>query len=186
MCLLLFCCAPLGALPIAPTAGSGGPAGAGQDDLTVQMEPYQGKRPGLFFQEKLVKRGSVTMAGKKYTLYLPAAKTYSLKNSPGKRDHIFENTSTRLAVDQNGDGKLTETDSWFANLPIRLGDKMFDVTEIAADGSRIVLKPSRSPLSGVVIGRTCPPFSFKTADGKTISRDSLAGKAFLLDIWSIT
>jgi hypothetical protein len=31
-----------------------------------------------------------------------------------------------------------------------------------------------------------PPFSFKTKDGKEISRESLAGKAFLLDIWSIT
>jgi len=73
-----------------------------------------------------------------------------------------------------------------SNLPLRLGDKMFDVAEIAGDGSRIVLKPSNSSLRGVVVGRTCPPFSFKTADGEEINRESLAGKPFLLDIWSIT
>ena len=97
-----------------------------------------------------------------------------------------DNTSTLISVDQNGDGRLTENDGWFANLPLRLGDKMFDVAEIAGDGSRIVLKPSNSSLRGVVVGRTCPPFSFKTADGEEINRESLAGKPFLLDIWSIT
>ena len=73
-----------------------------------------------------------------------------------------------------------------ANLPIRLGDKMFDVAEIAADGSRITLKASKAPLSGVILGRKCPPFSFKTADGKIVSDETLSGKAVLLDIWSIT
>jgi hypothetical protein len=63
---------------------------------------------------------------------------------------------------------------------------MFEVSHLAADGSRIVLKPSKAPLRGVIVGRVCPPFSFKTADGKKVSRDSLAGKAFLLDIWSLT
>jgi hypothetical protein len=38
----------------------------------------------------------------------------------------------------------------------------------------------------VIVGRTCPPFSFKTADGKEVNHEGLAGKAFLLDIWSIT
>jgi hypothetical protein len=41
-------------------------------------------------------------------------------------------------------------------------------------------------LRGGLVGHTCPPFSFKTADGKEVSRDSLAGKPFILDIWSIT
>jgi hypothetical protein len=63
---------------------------------------------------------------------------------------------------------------------------MFDVAEIAADGSRLVLKPSKSPLRGVIVGRRCPPFSFKTADGQAVSFESFAGKAFILDIWSIT
>jgi hypothetical protein len=136
-------------------------------------------------KDDLVKRGTAQVDRRKYTLYLAKAKSYSTKNTaPSDRDG--DNTSALISVDQNGDGKLTENDGWFANLPLRLGDKMFDVTEIAADGSRIVLKPSKAPLRGVIVGRTCPPFSFKTADGSEVSRESLAGKPFLLDIWSIT
>jgi hypothetical protein len=120
-----------------------------------------------------------------YTLYLPKAESWSMKNT-GPSDCDNDNTSTLLSVDQNGDGRMTENDGWFANLPLRLGDKMFDLAELAADGSRIVLKPSKSPLRGLVVGRTCPPFSFRTSDGKVINRDRLAGKAFLLDIWSVT
>jgi len=163
--------------------------------IAVRMEDCQATRPGVVkslfealagaAKENLVKRGVVEVDGKKYPVYLPKAKPYTVRNT-AKKDHIFENTSTRLAVDQKGDGKLTEADNWFANLPVRLGDRMYDVVEIAADGSRLVLQPSKSPLCGVIVGRSCPPFSFKTADGKTISRDGLAGKPFLLDIWSVT
>ena len=168
--------------------------------ITVVMKDCKASRPGritsetsifrLLFagspkEEQLVKRGTVEVDGQKYTLYLPKAPSYSTKNTKPS-DSDFENTSTLISVDSKGDGRLTGAEGWFANLPLRLGDKMFDVTEIAADGSRIVLKPSKSPLRGVFVGRTCPPFSFKTADGKEFSRDSLAGKPFLLDIWSIT
>ena len=136
-------------------------------------------------RDYLVKRGTVQVDRQKYTLYLPKAKSYPTKNL-GPSDCDGDNTSTLISVDQNGNGKLTEHDGWFANLPLRLGDKMFDVAEIAADGSRIVLKPSKSSLRGVIVGRTCPPFSFKTADGKEVNREILAGKPFLLDVWSIT
>jgi hypothetical protein len=167
--------------------------------ITVVMEDCKASRPGkitgdtsvfrLIFsgppQEELVKRGTVEVDGLKYTLYLPRAKSYSTKNTK-PNDNDFENTSTLLSIDRKGDGQLTDKDGWFANMPLRLGDKMFDVTEIAADGSRIVLRPSKSPLRGVIVGRTCPPFAFKTADGKEISSKSLAGKSFLLDIWSVT
>jgi hypothetical protein len=167
--------------------------------LTVVMEDCKATRPGtltsdtsvlrLMFtglpREELVKRGTVEVDGQKYTLYLPKAKSYSVKNTKSS-DSSMENNSTHLSVDQKGDGRLTETDGWFANLPLRLGDRMFDVVEIAAGGTRIVLRPSKSALRGVIVGRTCPPFSFKTADGKEVSRESLAGKPFLLDIWSFT
>lgn len=167
--------------------------------MTIAMDDCQASRPGtitsntsilrmLFAglpEEKLVKRGTVQVDGQQYTLYLPQAPSYSTQNTkPG--DSPFENTSTRISVDQTGDCRLTEDTGWCANLPLRLGDTMFDVVEIAADGSWIVLQPSQSPLRGVLIGRTCPPFTFTTADGKEISRESLAGKPFLLDIWSIT
>jgi hypothetical protein len=196
--LPLFLSAALG---VALPGGSGAEKAAADRAaaITVVMEDCKASRPGkitsvtstlrLLFagppKDELVKRGTVKVDGHKYTLYLPKAKSYSTKNSKPS-DSDFENTSTLISVDQKGDGRLTGIDGWFANLPLRLGDKMFDVAEIAADGSRVVLKPSKSPLRGVIVGRTCPPFSFKTADGKEVSRDGLAGKPFLLDIWSIT
>ena len=194
-CLLLCLFATLALISREGTIGAAGPAGSGPDAIVVRMEACQATRQGIAkslvevlmgaAKENLIKRGVMEVEGRKYTLYLPKAKAYAVQNT-AKGDDIFQNTSTRLAVDQKADGKLTEADNWFANLPVRLGDRMYDVVEIAPDGSRLVLKPSKSPLRGVVVGLTCPPFSFKTADGKTISRDRLAGKPFLLDIWSIT
>jgi hypothetical protein len=197
-CLLFWFLSALGVLSgkgIIGDTGASESGPSGPERITVPMEACQATRPGavksLFealagaAKENLVKQGVVEVDGRKYTLYLPKAKAYSVRNTE-KKDHIFANTSTRLAVDQKGDGKLTEADNWFANLPVRLGDRMYDVVEIAADGSRLVLKASKSPLCGVIVGRSCPPFSIKTADGKTISRDSLAGNTFLLDIWSVT
>jgi hypothetical protein len=136
-------------------------------------------------KEDLVKRGVLEVDGHKYYLYLPQSKAYSVKNT-NPSDADSENTSTLISIDQKGDGRITDADGWFANLPLRLGDKMYDVTEIAADASQIVLKPSKSQLRGVIVGRTCPPFSFKTADGKVVNRESLAKMPFILDIWSIT
>jgi len=136
-------------------------------------------------REELVKRGTADVAGQKHVFYLPKAKAYTVENT-GPADSGFENTSTTIYVDHDGDGRLTEVEGWSANLPLRLGDAMFDVTEIAADGSRLALKPSKAPLRGVIVGRGCPPFAFKTADGQEVSRESLAGKAFVLDVWSIT
>src|SRR6516162_9344300 len=167
--------------------------------ITVVMQDCKASRPGKITnaasafrmlisgppRDELVKRGTVQVDRRKYTLYLPRAKSYSTKNT-GPSDCDNDNTSTLITVDQNGDGRMTENDGWFANLPLRLGDKMFDVAEIAGDGSRLVLKPSKSLLRGVIVGRTCPPFSFKTADGEEVSLNSLAGKAFILDIWSFT
>ena len=134
--------------------------------ITVPMEDCKLTRPGqisgatsilrLLFSgpptDELVKRGTLDVEGCKYTLYLPRAKSYSVKNSKPSESG-FENTSTAISVNQTGAGKLSEHDSWFASLPLRLGDRMFDVTEIAADGSRIVLKPSNAALRGVILGR---------------------------------
>jgi hypothetical protein len=185
------------ALPGGPRAEKPTPKEAAS--VIVTMEDCKAARPGKISsvadafrsivtgapQDELVKRGTVQVDGRKYTLYLARAKSYSTKNT-GPSDGDLDNTSTLISVDQNGDGRLTVNDGWFANLSLRLGDRMFDVAEIAADGSRIVLKPSRSALRGVIVGRTCPPFSFKTPEGKEVSHDSLAGKPFLVDIWSIT
>jgi hypothetical protein len=168
-------------------------------DITVVMENCKATRPGritgqtsvlkMIFsglpKDQLVKRGTLRVDGQDYTLYLPKADSYSTKNTE-TGDSDFENTATLISVDHNGDGRLTVDEGWFANLPLRFDDKMFDVTDIAQDGSRIVLTPSQSPLRGVIVGRISPPFSFKTADGDEVSLESLAGKAFILDIWSFT
>ena len=196
--LLLLLPAVLGsALPGRGRADNPGPKE--EAAITVVMEDCKASRPGKITnpvsalrmliagppEHGLVKRGTVQVDRQKYTLYLAKAESYSTNNT-GPSDGDNDNTSTLISVDQNGDGRLTVNDGWFANLPLRLGDRMFDVAEIAADGSRIVLRPSKSSLRGVVVGRTCPPFSFKTPEGKEVSHDSLAGKPFLVDIWSIT
>jgi hypothetical protein len=138
-----------------------------------------------FPQEELVKRGSLEIDGAKYAVFLPKEKVYSTRNT-AKSDDEMGNTSTPVFIDQNGDGRITNDEMWFSNLPIRVGDRMYDVTEIAKDGTRISFKLSKAPLSGVVVGRPCPPFSLKTSDGKEVSSKQLAGKAFLLDFWSVT
>ncbi len=169
-------------------------------EMTIVMEDCKAKRPGkitastggllsLLFsgppKDRLVKRGTVSVDGQDYALYLPKADSYSTTNS-GTDDSDSENTSTLISIDQNGDGKLTDDESWFANLPVRFGNTMFDLAKIASDGSQIILRPSKSPLRGVVVGRICPPFSFNTADGEEVSLEKMAGKAFILDIWSFT
>jgi hypothetical protein len=191
---------PLAALGVlTPWAGRADPPPAPPGDtLTVVMEDCRAVRPGKVTRdtsiasllkglprEDLVKRGTVRVGEQTYTLYLAEAKAYTTKNEKPS-DSGFYNTSTLISVNQGGGGRLKDEDGWFANLPLRLGDRMYHVAEIAADGSRIVLKPSNAPLRGAVVGRRCPPFAFKTAEGKEVSFESLRGRAFLLDIWSIT
>jgi len=138
-----------------------------------------------FGKKEMAKQGQLSVAGQNYAVYLPKAKTYSLKNTAGTQLRLM-NTSSVILIDQNDDGRLTPDESWSANQPIRVGDQMFEVVDIATDGSKIVLQASRVPMGGIVMGRKCPPFSFKTADGQSITQDTFAGKAFLLDIWSVT
>ena len=173
---------------LASTLSVRGAQSGAEKAITIPMEDCKATRPKKIFgaaKNDLVKRGIFEMDGRKIALYLPKAKTYSINNT-GSNDTAFENTCTCLSIDQDGDGSLDETERWYANLPIRIGDKMFDVVEIAADGGRIVLKPSLKPLAGVVLDRKCPDFSFQTADGTPVTLAGLAGRVFLLDVWSVT
>jgi hypothetical protein len=182
--------APPGTLEqVEPTAKS-------TPSITIKMEDCQATRPGrtdigllrlLLFgppKDQLVKRGAIDVDGQTYHVYLPKASSYTIKNKakPG----TDEDTSTLVSIDLDQDGQLTEQESWYASLPIRIGDRMFDVEEIAESGARIVLKPSTAPVRGLIKGRQCPPFKFATSDGKEISLGTLKGKTFLLDIWSVT
>jgi hypothetical protein len=184
--------------------GTPGPERKAEGAITVAMEDCKATRPrrissgtsilsvlSALFQgpggvrDSVVKKGSVTVEGRAYQLYLPKAASYTIKNT-GKSDDQFENTCTLISIDSNGDGKLEDAEGWYANMPIRLGDRMFDVSEISKRGDRVVLTPSSAPLRGMVEGFKCPPFSFKREYGEVVSRDQFAGRAFLLDIWSVT
>jgi hypothetical protein len=136
-------------------------------------------------KEAMAKQGQLSVAGRDYAVYLPRAKSYSRMNTAATELRLL-NTSSVIYIDQNGDGRLTPDEAWNANRPIRVAEEMFDVVDLAADGSKILLRASRAPLGGVVMGRKCPPFSFTTSDGKNVTPDTFAGKAFLLDIWSVT
>jgi hypothetical protein len=167
--------------------------------ITVTLEDCKATRPGkiskdtsllrLIFQgppkENLAKKGALTVDGRTFQMYLPRATSYSITKS-GENEAERENASTRISIDFNGNGELEEAEGWYANQPIRVGDRMFDVTEISPTGDRLVLVPSSAPLRGVIEGFRCPPFLFKSEKGQAITRDDLAGRAFLLDIWSVT
>jgi len=134
---------------------------------------------------QLVWKGSIIVDRESFDIYLPRAGSYSLKNTANDDGDLY-NTSTLISIDSNHDGRLTDDEGWFANLPIRIGDKMFEATQIAPNGKTVELKPSAKPLSGIVVGRNVPPFAYKTRDGQTVTQDTYKGKAVLLDVWSVT
>ena len=134
--------------------------------------------------EKLIRKGVINFGGESFDLYLPEP-PYSIENT-GRDDGLYENNATRLAIDADRDGKITGEENWFANLPIRIVDQMFRVAAIAEDGARVELRPIAGPPRGLLIGRKVPEFSYTTVDGRTITHADYSGKAFLLDIWSVT
>jgi hypothetical protein len=168
--------------------------------ISIAMEPCKATRPGEFTEEtglisllvsgppkdKLMKKGAIDVDGESFAIYLPKKKKgYTTKNT-GRDDSHNANTSTLLSIDSNHDGTLTRDESWNANLPVRIGDRMFDVLLIEPDGSRIDVRPSAAPLRGMVVGRKCPQFELQIDGGRRVTPESYAGKAFLLDIWSVT
>jgi hypothetical protein len=170
------------------------------DTITIPMQLTKAARPGHINvtidksgkpniipakDTQLTHQGVIKIDGETFNIYLPAAGSYSLKNT-GTGEGQFENTSTLLSVDANRDGKFTDDEGWYANLPLRIGDRMFEVVRIAPDGSSITLKRSTKPLAGVITGRKVPPFSYTTAEGKPFTQDTYRGKAVLIDVWSVT
>ena len=166
--------------------------------FVIEMKPCEAERPGRLRsgmgitdllkgipKDVLAWKGDFAVDGRTFTFYLPKADEYPIKNT-GRDNTDFENTSTLISIDVNGDGKLTTDEGWYTNLPVRVGDAMFKITAIAADGSRIELRRSKAALGGAVVGWKCPPFAFKTPDGRKITLDDYKSKAFLIDIWSVT
>jgi len=133
-------------------------------------------------KEELVK-GSIEVGKEKPSFFLPKSGPYSLST---KSNHWFENTSTKISVDTNNDDQLERSEDWWSSLPIRLGDRMFDVKAIDPGGTWILLAKSSAPLAGLVVGKSCLPFTFTTTDGKSVSLGDYKGKWLLLDVWSFT
>jgi hypothetical protein len=166
--------------------------------FVIEMQPCKAERRGRLKtsmgiidilkgipNDDLVRKGDFVVDGRTFTFYLPKADAYPIKNT-GKYSTHHDNTSTLISIDANGDGQLSDDEGWYASLPVRVGDAMFKIAAIPPDGSRIELRRSKSPLRGVVVGWKCPPFSFKAQDGRKITLDDYQGKAFLIDIWSVT
>ena len=136
-------------------------------------------------KEALTLVGSFQQDGSSVALYLAEQEEYSLVNT-GNGETNFENTSTYISIDHNGDGQIVDYESVASNLPIRLFDSMFLVTEISKSKKTITLQQIDIPLSGAVLNRRCPDFQYETIDGQIISNESIRGTTTILDIWAVT
>ncbi len=136
-------------------------------------------------KEALTLGGSFQLDGSSVALYLAEQEEYSLVNT-GNGETNFENTSTYISIDYNGDGEIVDYESVASNLPIRLFDSMFLVTEISKSKKTITLQQIDIPLAGAVLNRRCPDFRYETVDGQIVSNESIRGTATILDIWAVT
>jgi len=175
---------------------------AAADEVVVALSPTDTHRPenihftfdangkpnfGQPEEEKLV-RGDLTVDngnGKKeqMSFFLPMFGPHPLTSSD---KHSYQNTSTLISVDSKHNGQLERNEQWWTTLPIRLGDRMFDVRAIDPGSKWILLRQSQAKLAGAVVGKHCPDFSFTTTDGKPVSLAGYKGKWLLLDVWSMT
>lgn len=183
----------LGAPPATPPSASAPSAAGGSGRLVLKTRDVRMTRDErttvlIFPGVKKVpfnKAADLDVDGRPQTIYIPKADKYTTKNT-GRGESWLGNNSTRLFVDADGDGTLAENEGWFTSLPIRVGDRNYRVERIADGATQIELTLLDEPLTGLVIGRKAPPFRLTTADGQVVTQDDYKGRAFLLDIWSVT
>ena len=170
---------------------------AGDDDIIVKLSPSKLKREGKFtvkfdksgmpvFQrpeDETLVRGQLNTGEETVAFFLPEHGPYKLTTD---NDHALENDSTSLSVDANGDQELLQDERWFTSMPVRVGNKMYEVKAIDPGGTWIRFAKSATPLSGMVPGRRCPDFTLVTMDKKTATLNDYKGKVLLLDVWSMT
>jgi hypothetical protein len=130
-----------------------------------------------------LKKGSLTVDDETVTFYIPERGPYSVSSA---KNHHFDNTSTAFSVDADNDSDLQRTELWYSSLPIRMGNKMFDVKKIDPGGTWVLLAQSAAPLAGLVVGKPCPDFKLVMNDGKTITPADYKDRVLLLDVWSFT
>ncbi len=171
------------------------------DQIVVTMEKCQTSRPSVVKsmssimgsvlfgtgerKDKLVLKGTIPVDGQDVEIYLPRSKAYTIEN-PEPDNTQFTNRTTYISVDQNGDATLDQHESFACNLPVRILDSMFEVSEIHPEGNSITFRKVDIPLYGVVLGRRCPDFWYETVDGEVVSNSSIRGKVTILDVWAVT
>ena len=159
-------------------------------EIVVEMSPCKATRPVDAFyvrsSKTLALKGSVEVDGTSFDIYLPRDKrdAYSIAPRPQRKAMLVAMTSTYLAVDQNHDGRIDALESYFAEFPLRIGDAMFEVVNLAADGSTITLRRAEHRLAGSVIGRKAADFEWRDIAGKVVRRDDFAGKVLIIDCWA--
>jgi len=135
--------------------------------------------------DKLDLKGQLTVGSESFDFYLPNSDEYSLKNT-GTGKTRFENTATYMSIDHNRDGQLVDSEAIAMNGPIRFADSMFRVSHIDRESKKITFQQVDAPIEGAIVGRKCPPFSYTTTEGDTITDKSILGKVTVLDIWAVT
>lgn len=166
------------------------------DPIVVSLEDCEKTRPKvklsilslLLFgagSDKLTLQGSFDAEGERTTVFLPQQRSYSIENTVNGNSR-FENTSTYISLDRDGDGSISNGESFATSHPIRMKDAMFKVTEINKDAKTITFQKVDVPLSDTIVNRRCPPFEYTTTAGKTITDKSILGKVTILDIWAVT
>ncbi|MCU0864440.1 MAG: hypothetical protein MUC36_11640 [Planctomycetes bacterium] len=157
--------------------------------IVVNLVPCEVKRPVRSFYVKssrdLVRKGSLSVGAETFDLYLPKEKGgWSHKARPERKGSLVTLTSTWLAVDQDHDGKIAVDESYFAELPLRIGDSMFDVVDIAADGSTMSLRRREGPLAGAVVGRKAAAFEWTATDGRQLTNANYENRVLVIDCWA--
>jgi hypothetical protein len=177
---------------IVAQAGGTQPAATSAVDLVVEMSPCKLNRPVDAFyvrsSKTLALKGTVEVDGTSFDIYLPRDKkgAYSVKPRPERKNMLVAMTSTYLSVDQNHDGRIGALESYYSEFPLRIGDVMFDVVQISADGSKITLRRVKHTsanyrLAGSVLGRKAADFEWRDIAGKLVRRDDFAGKVLIIE-----
>jgi len=110
------------------------------------------------------------------------------EDSDGRYDELNGGT---MLLDADGDGELlmtSDSHEIFALAdPFNLHGVVYQVTSVAADGSRIEIKESDAdvaPKPPLVVGYPAPTFSGVDRSGAALSLESLRGSVVVLDFWA--
>jgi len=165
------------------------------EPIVIALSKYEGKRPKAKLSvgslllgsrtESLALRGTFRHEDKDTSIYLKKSRQYTLANT-GPDNSRFSNDSSYFSIDHDGDGEISENESFASNRPFRVGDEMFQVTGVDKENLKLTIQKIAAPLSGTIVGRKCPPFEFTTVDGKKITDQSILGKVTFLDVWAVT